>query len=187
MRSCVGSPGASPPAVKQQPTSVFAPCSDGQCVERQRGLVECLIYEEVAAKGLHEQVATDARALSVQMCAAEEARERSTAQLFSVANRLNAAFGEYHEAVAACDAASRALAVQRDCVREGQICVDHIRDQLAETKARVASVQRLVQSDSASQEFDVYATGCRPDEQQHPAADCCDEPVLPACLLNPKG
>lgn len=155
-------------------------------MERQRGLVECLTYEEVAAKGLHEQVATDARALSVQMCAAEEARERSTAKLFSVADRLNAAFSEYHEAVAACDAASRTLAVQRDCVREGQVCVDRIRDQLAETKARVASVQRLILSDGGNREFDVYANGCRPDEQHRPA-DCCDEPVLPACLLNPKG
>lgn len=140
----------------------------------------------MGAKKLHEQVSLDAQSLSVQICALTGLQERAMATLFSVANQLNAAFCEYHEAVATCDEATRSLAVQQEAIHQISLCVDHLRDQLAETKIQLAAIQRLIHDDGRSKKFDVYADGCQPDEPQQPTVDSCSEANTPECLLDSK-
>lgn len=157
------SSSASPPP-KQQPTDVLAPCSGNQCFERQRELIDCLTYETTASQSLDEQLALDERSLAGQLVAATDSKERSTAELFDLANRMDAAFCEYRESVMAAEAASRALAEQRDAVHEGQAKVENLSSRLAEAKTSVAA---YVQLKHDSGDFSVYATGCGPRDIEH--------------------
>lgn len=168
VNSCVAKNGstsssASPPP-KQQPTDVLAPCSGNQCFERQRELIDCLTYEMTASQSLDEQLTLDERSLAGQLVAATDSKERSTAELFDLANRMDAAFCDYRESVLAAEAASRALAEQRDAVHEGQAKVENLSSRLAEAKTSVAA---YVQLKHDSGDFSVYATGCGPRDVEH--------------------
>lgn len=163
--SCVVKNGStSSPPPKQQPTDVLASCSGNQCFERQRELVDCLTYETTAGQSLDEQLALDERSLAGQLVAATDSKERSTAELFDLANRMDAAFCEYRESAMAAEAASRALAEQRDAVHEGQARVESLSNRLAEAKTSVAA---YVQLKHDSGDFSVYATGCGPRDVEH--------------------
>jgi hypothetical protein len=143
---------------------VLAACSGNQCFERQRELIDCLMYETTASQSLDEQLVLDERSLAGQLVAAVDSKERSTAKLFDLANRMDAAFCEYRESVMAAETASHALAEQRDVVHDGQAKVENLSSRLAEAKTSVAA---YVQLKHDSGDFSVYANGCVLEKNEH--------------------
>ncbi|CAI6355317.1 unnamed protein product [Macrosiphum euphorbiae] len=157
--SCNVKKGSSP----KQP-NVMVPCVESECsAERQRQLIDCLTYEAIASQNLDDQLALNVRSLDGQLVAATDDRERSTAVLFEVANRMNAANCEYRQSVAAADTATRQLAEQREVVRDAQALVNNLTAQLAEAQA---SITALVQLKQETDEFSVYATENRPKSKE---------------------
>jgi len=143
---------------------------ESECsAERQRELIDCLTYEAIASQNLDDQLALNVRSLDSQLVAATDDRERSTAVLFEVANRMNAANCEYRQSVAAADTATRELAEQREVVRDAQALVNNLTAQLAEAKASMTAYVHL-KHDSAA--FSVYATGYQPKNNEHRPAVC---------------
>jgi len=148
---------------------VLAECSGKECsAERQRELIDCLTIEAIASKTLDDQLALDVKSLAGQLAVATDEREKSTATLFEVANRMNAANCEYCESAWAAETASRQLAEQRDVVREAQALVNNLTTQLAEAKASMAAYVHLKDD---TDEFSVYATGCQTKNNNHRLAD----------------
>jgi len=138
-------------------------------VEGQRGLIDCLTYEEIAARSLDGQLALDVRSLVGQLAAAKDATERSTVALFDVAGRLDAVLSEYQKAMAAADATARALADQRNAVQDGRRRVDRLRSELCVAKTELtASISKM--KSGRNKDFGVYATGSQPgdDDQRRP-------------------
>lgn len=153
----------------QPTTHVLAECSGKECSpERQRELIDCLTIEAIASKGIDDQLALDVKSLAGQLAAATDEREKSTATLFEVVNRMNAANCEYCESVWAADTASRHLAEQRDFVRDAQALVNNLTTQLAEAKASMVTYVHLKHN---TDEFSVYATGYRSKNKEHRISD----------------
>ncbi|XP_022168856.1 uncharacterized protein LOC111032726 [Myzus persicae] len=151
--------------VKKGPSSspkrpyVLAPCLETECsAVRQRELIDCLTYEAIASQNLDDQLALNVRSLESQLIAAADDRERSTALLLEVANRMNAANCEYRESAMAADMASRQLAEQHEVVSEAQALVNNIIILLAEAKDSMTAYVQLKQD---TDEFSVYAPGNR--------------------------
>jgi len=144
---------------------VLAPCPETEFSgDRQRKLIDCLTYEAITSQNLDDQLALNVRSLDDQLAAATNDRERSTAVLLEMANRMNAANCEYHESVVVADTASRQLAEQREVVREAQALVNNLIALLSEAKESMAAYVQLKQD---SDEFSVYATGCQPKNNEH--------------------
>jgi len=135
---------------------------------RQRELIDCLTYEAIASQNLDDQLALNVRSLDSQLVAAADDRERSTALLLEVANRMNAANCEYRESAAAADTASRQLAEQREVVSEAQTLVNNIVAQLSEAKEAMTAYVQLKQD---TDEFSVYAPGYWQKNNEHRRAD----------------
>lgn len=115
---------------------MLAECSGKQCsAERQRELIDCLTMEAIASKSLDDQLALDVKSLIGQLAATTDEREKSTAILFEVANRMNSVNFEYCESVWAADTAPHQLAEQSDVVRDAQALVNNLTAQLAEAEA----------------------------------------------------
>ncbi|CAI6357024.1 unnamed protein product [Macrosiphum euphorbiae] len=162
--SCTVKKGSSS-SPKQPTTHVLAECSDKECsAERQRELIDCLTTEAIASKNLDDQLALDVKSLVGQLAAATDEREKSTAILFEVANRMNVANCEYCESVWAADTASRQLAEQRDVVRCAQALVNNLTAQLAEAKESMTAYVHLKDD---TDEFSVYATGYQSNNNEH--------------------
>lgn len=140
-------------------------CDRETCLERQRALVGCLTYEDVATNGLRSRLTQEERSLGCTLAATADALERSTAAVWDAASRLNAGFGEYREAVAAAEGASRAVAGQRDVCRKARGFANVLRGRLSDAKTELAACSKV-----CGRYYGVYATECGPIEESRNAS-----------------